>query len=176
MSILKSDPERPCKQPIHKDARRCQHCQGMQGWISDQKDPRMIAVVFIPIIIILGIVLTMSRTITKPLERHDIDRTSLSIANVSYRFGTDSKSDRIFVYGEVSNASAVDAGQTCLRVNLYGQDNKIIDSFVQSMDSTGISARETKRVRLVAETAAKPEEIKKAEVVVERVRARGRWD
>ena len=110
------------------------------------------------------------------MERSDIDRASLSIANVSYRFVSDSKSDRIFVYGDMSNASAVDAGQTCLRVNLFGQDNKIIDSFVQSMESSGVSARETKRFRLVAETPAKPEEIKKAEVVVERVRAKGRWD
>ncbi len=168
---------RHCKQPIHKDARRCQHCQGMQGWISDQKDPRTLAVVFIPLLIIIGIVFTMTRTITKPLERSDIDRASLTIANVSYRFGgSTSKNDRIFVYGEVSNASAVDAGQTCLRVNLFGQDNKIIDSFVQSMDSSWLSARESKRFRIVAETPAKPEEIKRAEVVVERVRAKGRWD
>jgi hypothetical protein len=95
---------------------------------------------------------------------------------VSYRFGSTPKSDRIFVYGEASNASAVDAGQTCLRVNLFGQDNKIIDSFVQSMDGSGVVSRETKRFRIVAETPAKPDEIKKAEVVIERVRAKGKWD
>jgi len=148
----------------------------MQGWISDQKDPRTLAVIFIPLLIIIGIVFTMSRTITKPLERSDIDRASLTIANVSYRFGGTSKSDRIFVYGEVSNASAAEAGQTCLRVNLFGQGNKIIDSFVQSMDSSWLSARETKRFRIVAETPANQEEIKRAEVVIERVRAKGRWD
>ena len=76
---------RHCKQPIHKDARRCQHCQGMLGWISDQKDPRTLAVVFIPLLIIIGIVFTMTRTITKPLEKSDINRVSLTIANVSYR-------------------------------------------------------------------------------------------
>jgi len=80
------------------------------------------------------------------------------------------------VYGEVANASAVDAGQTCLRVNLFGQDNKIIDSFVQSMDSSWLSAREAKRFRIVAETSAKPEEIKRAEIMIERVREKGRWD
>ncbi len=73
---------RHCKQPIHKDARRCQHCQGMQGWISDQKDPRMLAVVFIPLIIILGVVLTMTRTITKPLERNDLAPSSFSIRGI----------------------------------------------------------------------------------------------
>lgn len=167
---------RHCKQPIHKDARRCQHCQAMQGWISDQKDPRVLAMIFIPMIIIFGIVFSMTRTLTKPLERSDIDRNSLSITNVSYRFGTASNSDRIFVYGEVSNASTVAAGQTCLRVSLIGQDNKIIDSFVQNLDSSGVSAKETKRFRLAAETPARIGEIKKAEVVVERVRAKGKWD
>jgi len=141
---------RHCKQPIHKDARRCQHCQAMQGWISDQKDPRMYMMIFVPLLLIMAGTIWMSRTITKPMERHDIEKASLTVANVSYRFGTDSKNERIFVYGEVTNASAVEAGQTCLRVNLLGQDNKIIDSFVQSMDSSWISARETKRFRIVA--------------------------
>lgn len=167
---------RHCKQPIHKDARRCQHCQAMQGWISDQKDPRMWLVIFVPFLLILAGTFWMTRAITKPMERSVIEKASLSIANVSYRFGSDSKSDRIFVYGEVSNASAAEAGQTCLRVNLFGQDNKIIDSFVQSMDSSWISARDTKRFRIMAETPARQDEIKKAEVVVERVRAKGRWD
>ena len=36
--------------------------------------------------------------------------------------------------------------------------------------------RETKRFRIMAETPARPDEIKKAEVVVERIRAKGRWD
>jgi hypothetical protein len=44
------------------------------------------------------------------------------------------------------------------------------------MDSSWLSARESKRFRIVAETPAKPEEIKRAEVLVERVRAKGRWD
>lgn len=167
---------RHCRQPIHKDARRCQHCQGMQTWISDQKDPRMWVVIFVPLLLILVGTFWMSRAITKPLERSEIEKASLSISNVSYRFGSDSKSDRVFVYGEVSNASAVEAGQTCLRVNLFGRDNKIIDSFVQSMDSSWISAHETKRFRIMADTPARQDEIKKAEVVVERVRAKGRWD
>ncbi len=167
---------RHCKQPIHRDARRCQHCQGMQGWISDQKDPRILALLFIPLLLLIVYAFYQFRLVTEPLDRNAINGTSISISNVSYRFGADSKHDRIFVSGEVSNASAVDAGQTRLRVNLFGQENKIIDSFVQNLDSSGISARETKRFRLVADTPAKPEEIKKAEVVVERVRARGRWD
>lgn len=167
---------RHCRQLIHKDARRCQLCQGMQSWISDQKDPRMWLVIFVPVLLILTGTIWMSRSVTKSVERSDIEKASLSIANVSYRFGSHSKSDRIFVYGEVSNVSAVDAGQTCLRVNLFGKDKKIIDSVVQSMDSSWISARETKRFRIVAETPAQPEEIEKAEVVVERVRAKGRWD
>ncbi len=59
---------RHCKQPIHHDARRCQHCQGMQSWIADQKDPRMVALVFIPLVLILGGFMIMARTISKPLE------------------------------------------------------------------------------------------------------------
>lgn len=130
----------------------------------------------IPVLLLIVYAFYQFRLVSKPLERNEITSASISISNVSYRFGAGAKSDRIFVYGEVSNASAVDTGQTCLRVNLFGQDSKIIDSFVQSMDSFGISARETKRFRIVADTPAKPEEIKKAEVVVERVRAKGRWD
>jgi hypothetical protein len=148
----------------------------MQGWISDQKDPRTLAVVFIPILLLMVYAFYQFRSVTKPLETNEISSTSLSISNVSYKFGSTAKSDRVFVYGEVSNGSAVDAGRTCLRVNLFGQDNKIIDSFVQSMDSSWLSARETKRFRIVTETPSKPEEIKRAEVVVERVRAMGRWN
>jgi hypothetical protein len=76
----------------------------------------------------------------------------------------------------VSNTASTEAGQTCLRVNLFGEDKKIIDSFVQSMDGFGVPAKGMKLFRIVAETPVKPEEIKKAEVVVERSRARGRWD
>ncbi len=166
---------RHCKQPIHKNARRCQHCQGMQAWISDQKDPRMLAVVFVPLLVILGVVFAMSRTITKPLERNEVDRSSLSVTNVTYRFGSPASSHNVFVYDEVSNSSAADAGQTCLRVNLLGQQGKVIDSFVQNMDVTMAPAKRTTRFRIVAETPARPEEIKKAEVTVERSRSRGRW-
>ncbi len=167
---------RHCKQPIHKDARRCQHCQGMQGWISDQKDPRMLAVVFIPLIIFIGIALTMTRTITKPLERNDLTPTSLSIKNVAYRFGAGAASSHIFVFGEVSNSSGQDAGKTCLRVNIWDQQNNLIDNFVQSMDVSMVPAKGAVRFRLMAETPARKEEIKKVEVMVERIRARGRWD
>jgi len=166
---------RHCKQPIHKDARRCQHCQGMQTWMSDQKDPRTLVVIFIPLLLFMVYGFYQLKSVTKPLERNEITNTSIGISNVSYRFGSDSKKDRIFVYGEVSNASAVDAGQTSLRVNLFGQDNKIIDSFVQ-IDSSGVSAHETKRFRIVGETPVRPGEIKKAEVVAEKVKAKGRWD
>ncbi len=167
---------RHCKQPIHKDARRCQHCQGMQGWISDQKDPRMLAVVFIPLLIILGIVLMMTRTITKPLERNEINTSSLSVTNIAYRFGTVSNRDYIYVYGDLSNSSGLDAAKTYLRVNLLGQRNTLIDTFVQDTDCVSVPAKETRRFRIVAYTPARPEEIKKAEVVVERCKARGRWD
>ena len=61
-------------------------------------------------------------------------------------------------------------------MNLLNRDNKSIDNFVQSMDGSGVSAHETKRFRIVAETSARAEEIKRSEVVVERVRAKGKWD
>jgi hypothetical protein len=86
----------------------------MQGWISDQKDPRMWVVIFVPLFLIIAGTMWMSRAVTKPLERTEIDKASLSISNVSYRFGSAPKSDRLYVYGEVSNSSAVAAGQTCL--------------------------------------------------------------
>ena len=167
---------RHCKQPIHQDARRCQHCQGMQGWISDQKDPRMLAALFIPLIFILGIVMVMTRTITKLPERSDLAPESLTVKKVSYRFGSGPSSDKIFVAGEITNSSGVDAGKTCLRVNLLGSKDNVIDSFVQSMDASSIPAKGMIRFRLVAETPALKAEIMKASVTVERSRAKGRWD
>jgi hypothetical protein len=44
------------------------------------------------------------------------------------------------------------------------------------MDVSFVPAKGTSRFRLVAGTPARPEEIRKAAVVVERIRARGRWD
>ncbi len=167
---------RHCKQPIHKDARRCQHCQGMQGWISDQRDPRTLFFVFGILLVFFAAIYPMTRVISKPLEKNDLALSSLSIKNVSYRFGSGANSAHIFVSGEASNVSGQDAGKTCLRVNLLGRENQIIDSFVQSMDVSIVPAHGTARFRLSAETPARPEEIKKAEVVAERVRARGRWD
>ena len=167
---------RHCKQPIHKDARRCQHCQGMQSWISDQKDPRMWMLAFVPLVIFLVLIFFVFRDVTKPLERSELSPSSLSIKDVSYRYGTGPSSSTIFVSGEVSNTSEQDAGKTCLRVNLLGQHDKLIDSFVQSMDVSFVPAKGTSRFRLVAGTPARPEEIRKAAVVVERIRARGRWD
>jgi hypothetical protein len=167
---------RHCKQPIHKDARRCQHCQGMQSWISDQKDPRMWVVIFVPLFLILGGVIMMSRTITKLPERSEINPASLSVANITYRFGNSANRDYIYVYGDLSNASNLDASRTYLRVNLLDQQNKLIDTFVQDTDCVTVPAKETKRFRIVAYTPARPEEVKKAEVIVDRCRAKGRWD
>lgn len=167
---------RHCKQPIHKDARRCQHCQGMQGWISDQKDPRMLAVVFIPLFLILGGVIFMTRTVVKLPERTEISPSSLSIANVTYRFGNSANRDYVYVYGDLSNSSDLDAGRTYLRVNLFDQRDKQVDTFVQDTDCVTVPANSTKRFRIVAYTPAKPEEVKKAEVVVDRCRAKGKWD
>lgn len=146
----------------------------MQSWISDQKDPRVFAVIFIPLILILVIVFSMTRSITKPLERSELSASSLSVKNITYRFGT--TSGRIFVSGEISNSASADAGKTCLRVNLFDKQDKLIDSFVQGMDVSIVPAKGTARFRIVGETPARPEEIKKAEVLVERSRARGRWD
>lgn len=167
---------RHCKQPIHKDARRCQHCQGMQSWISDQKDPRVWLVVFVPILIVIAFFIWLPQLVTKPLERTEIDKTSLSIANVSYRFSPSTGSQTIYIYGDISNSSLVDAGQTCVRVNLVGDRNKVIDSFVQIIDRSIVPAKATSRFRVMAQTPASPDEIKKADVVVERSRTRGRWD
>lgn len=167
---------RHCKQPIHKDARRCQHCQGMQGWISDQKDPRMLAVVFIPLLIILAGTIWLSKTVVKPLDRRDIDRSSLTITNVTYRFGSASNRDSIYVYGDLTNSSSLDAGRTCLRVNLRNRQNTIIDTFVQDTEGGIVPANSTRRFRVVAYTPARPDEVKKAEVAVERSRTRGQWD
>ncbi len=167
---------RHCKQPIHKDARRCQHCQGMQGWISDQRDPRTLFLVFGILLVFFAAIYPMTRVISRPLERNDLAPSSLSIRNVSYRFGSGADSSHIFVSGEVSNLSDRDAGKTCLRVNLLGRDDRIVDSFVQSMDISIVPAKGTARFRLAAETPTRPEEIRKAEVTAERVRARGSWD
>lgn len=167
---------RHCKQPIHKDARRCQHCQGMQGWISDQRDPRTLLIVFVPILFIFALIYPLSKTVTKPLERNDLDRSAISVSKVTYRFGSGNSSDKIFIYGEMLNSSPVDAGKICLRVNLLNAQNAVVDSFVQSPDVAVIPANGTVKFRVIAETPARSEEIKKAEVAAERVRTRGRWD
>ncbi len=167
---------RHCKQPIHKDARRCQHCQGMQGWFSDQKDPRLQFLIFGILLAFIAALYPMMRVVTKPLERGEINPASLSVANVTYRFGNTANRDYIYVYGDLSNSSDLDAGRTYLRVNLFDQGDKQIDTFVQDTDCVTVPAKETKRFRIVAYTPARPDEIKKAEVIVERCRARGRWD
>ena len=167
---------RHCKQPIHRDARRCQHCQGMQSWISDQKDPRMIAVVFIPLVLVFVYGYFQLKSVTKPIERSEMNPASLSVANITYRFGNAANRDYVYVYGDLSNSTSLDAGKIYLRVNLFDQKNTLIDTFVQDPDCASVPAKDSKRFRIVAYTPAKPEEIKKAEVVVERVRARGRWD
>lgn len=167
---------RHCKQPIHKDARRCQHCQGMQGWIADQKDPRLQFLVFGILLAFVAAIYPMMRMVTKPLARGEINPESLSVANVTYRFGNSANRDYIYVYGDLSNASDLDAQQTYLRVNLLDQSNKQVDTFVQDASCVSVTAKATKRFRVVAYTPARAEEIKKAEVIVERVRARGKWD
>jgi predicted nucleic acid-binding Zn ribbon protein len=167
---------RHCKQSIHKDARRCQHCQGMQGWISDQKDPRMMAVVLIPALIILVGVFMMTRTFAKLPGRSEINPASLSVSNITFRFGHSANRDYIYIYGDLANSSSIEASQTYLRVNLLNQNNTQVDTFVQDTGCVSVPAKETKRFRIVAYTPAKPAEVKKAEVSVDRCRARGRWD
>jgi hypothetical protein len=72
--------------------------------------------------------------------------------------------------------SDTDAGKTCLRVNIFDKQDALIDSFVQTMDASIAPAKGSVRFRIAGETPVRPEEIKRTEVVVERSRARGRWD
>jgi hypothetical protein len=148
----------------------------MQGWIADQRDPRLQLLLFGILVVFLAGLYPMMRMVVRPLERREIHPRELSVTNVTYRFGNSANNDYIYVYGDLTNSSTVEVSQTYLRVNLLDKNDKQVDTFVQDTTCVSVPAKETKRFRIVAYTPAKADEVKKAEIIVDRCRAKGKWD
>ncbi|MBI5527120.1 MAG: hypothetical protein HY897_12365 [Deltaproteobacteria bacterium] len=170
---------RHCRQPIHKDARRCQHCHGHQSWISDQTDPRMMAgmvVFFVALGLLAFVAVTRTAARLDPTESsRESLRPSVAVSDVSYRFGKGNNADQVYVMGEVANSSDVDAADVFLRIDLRDREGKLVDSFMEGLWKLVIPARVKTRFRTTTSTPIAPEDVARIEVAVERARKADKW-
>jgi hypothetical protein len=167
---------RHCKQPIHKDARRCHHCQSAQSWMADQKDPRYLWFALAVIIGLLAIFIGLANKMPDFVSGQESGTPELSVSDIQFVFGTGTNSDRIFVMGELSHVDGPGAARIVLRVNLFNQEGALIDSFLDEPRDLVVPHREKARFRVQTITPMAPSDVAKAEVIVERSRSRGRFD
>jgi hypothetical protein len=173
---MDTKPCRHCKQPIHKDARRCQHCLSAQSWMADHKDPRYLFVTLAAIIVIMAIFVGFMNLMPDMLTGGQGEPPVLAVSEVEYVFGTGSVSDRIFVMGELTNETGTDAAAPVLRTNLWNNGGKLLDSFLDEARRLVVPAHGKARFRVDALTPVTPSDIGRIEVLVERNRARNRFD
>src|SRR5258706_5452720 len=172
---MDTKPCRHCKQPIHLEARICQHCLGSQSWFANHRDPRFIVVwlvvvvaVFVPLMF-CGI----SRTISGD---ESIEAPTLVVSDVSTRVTGTPEGARIFVLGLARNTSSHDASRIWFRVTMRDGGGKLVDTLLLEDRGLLVPSGKTVPFRLSGLLSIKSLDGIRTEVVVERAKVASEWD
>ena len=162
-----------CKQPIHPDARVCQHCKSYQSWLGSQRDPR---VGIILIIIFLAVFVPVIMYLPKNVGPKEQATPVLTVSNVSLRYLDTPDGSRVFVLGKIKNVSADDGMHIYFRINIYGKGSKVLDTLLVEEQGLIAKAKSEGIFRITGLISVPKEQIEKAEVNIEHVKARTKWD
>lgn len=166
---------RHCRQLIHIKARLCQHCHGYQSWWANQRDPRFAVILVVIVLVILSpLVYLASRLDT--LTSGSVETSVIRISNTSFRYVTASDGTRLFVLGRAENTSRHDAARIWFRVNLLDDAGHLLDSLLLEAGGLVVPGGQAVPFRVTSLVSVSQREIKRAEVSVERAKARGKWD
>jgi hypothetical protein len=166
---------RHCKQPIHPDARICQHCGNSQAWWGSQRDPRF-AVGWLLLFIVIFIPF-MSFWLPRIVSSDEpVETPTLAVSDVSPRFQSLADGVRLFVVGTVRNTSSHDASRIWFRVRVLNNGGKVIDSLLLQEEGLVAPSGKSVEFRVSGWLSVPSTEGARTEVVVERARAATRWD
>jgi hypothetical protein len=162
-------------QPIHAEARVCQHCRNPQSWWANSRDPRfmLVSFLFVMVLIIPLMLFWIPRTLPKdgPAEP-----PTLVVSDVSTRLTTASDGTRIFVLGVARNTSSTDATRIWFRVTMREDRGKLVDTLLLEDRGLLVPAGKSVPFRVSGLLGMGSLEGVKTEVVVERASAPSRWD
>jgi len=166
---------RHCKQPIHPQARVCQHCKGNQGWFAGQADPRFSLVILgVFLLILIPLFIWLPDLILSSTDRGSPPK--LTVAGTSVRYASAPDGTRVFALGQVRNESGVEASRIWLRLELFDASDRLLDTLLQEQSGLVVPRAGTKPFRITAVTGASPKDVRRVVVSVERVKERGRYD
>ncbi|MDR1530060.1 MAG: hypothetical protein LBS40_06665 [Burkholderiales bacterium] len=165
-----STPSKPCKhcyQPIHPQARICQHCLSHQSWIGNNQDPRFPFVIFgggavVFLILFLFVHFFDSR---KDNEKSSSPvASSIVLSDIKTRFALCSETCEIYIIGEAHNASKQAQSGIVFEVRLFDNEDHVADYLLLKQAKLRIAAQNSSKFRIRGETLLKPNEIKNVEV------------
>jgi predicted nucleic acid-binding Zn ribbon protein len=163
---------RHCRQPIHAQARVCQHCQSIQGWFASQRDPRFaLVLVGLLLLLVVPIFAWLPSLIAEPGGR-----PNLSVSGTTVRYSSAPEGTRVFALGQIQNESGVDASRVWLRLELFDASDRLVDTLMQDQSGLIVPRSGTRPFRITGLIGASPNEVKRVAVTVERARERGRYD
>ena len=172
---MDTKPCRHCKQPIHPEARVCQHCRSSQSWLGNHRDPRFIIVwllvvvaVFVPLMF-FGINRTISGD--EPAEA-----PTLVVSDVTTRVTATPEGARVFVLGVARNTSSRDASRIWFRVTMRDGGGKLMDTLLLEDRGLLVPSGKTVPFRLCGLLSLGSLDDTRTEVVVERTKVASKWD
>jgi hypothetical protein len=172
---MDTKPCRQCKQPIHPDARLCQHCHGFQSWIAGQRDPRFFGVTFGVIILLLFSLFLIPMHALSGLSKVDTGN-ALSISDTSFRYAQTPEGIRVATFGMIHNGSHVDHSHVWFRINEYDDSGKVVDTMLIEDPGLLVKAGATTPFRVTGLLSVGQSDVKRSEVLVERSTRRGKDD
>ncbi len=166
---------RHCMQAIHTKARLCQYCHGYQSWWANQRDPRVAVIVVVVLLVILMPLGYFAFRIDAQVSG-SVETPVITISNTSFRYVTASDGTRLFVLGRAHNMSQQDVARIWFRVKLLDDAGQLLDSFLLEAGGLIVPSAQAVPFRITSLVSVSEREVKRAEVSVERAKARTKWD
>jgi hypothetical protein len=166
---------RHCKQPIHPEARICQHCRSSQSWLANHRDPRF---TITWLVVIVGVVAPlflfgMNRTLSGDESG---EPPTLTVSDISTRTIATSEGSRVFVLGAARNTSSRDASRIWFRVTMRDGGGKLLDTLLLEDRGLLVPSGKTVPFRISGISSLSSLDGTRTEVVVERARVASKWD
>ena len=165
---------RHCKQPIHPQARICQHCKGNQSWFAGHTDPRFQAMVLGAVLLLIVPLFFWGSIMVGSASPSGTP--TLVVGDTSVRYLSTSEGSRVFVLGTVRNTSRVDASRIWVRVEWFDASDRLLDTLLQEQSGLVVEGSASRPFRVTGSIGASPKDVKRVAVTVERVRERGKYD
>jgi len=118
-----------CGMGIPVAAKKCPYCHHWQRWLILQNPSFLVPVIFIPLILLYGIVMQafLGRMVREwePFSKHSQE---VRIVQDKMEFGEDQNDPAVIVVGKVKNASSVDWKDVRFQVEFFNSQGELFDA------------------------------------------------